>query len=504
MCWQNECFEFRDLKQKKVLVFISGPGYLEYPWALETALRAKEVGAIVTVVDLSSYAKYYAQRLRIKGLRLPINARSILRAFFLRKKYRIENLVKKKLELNNITYLNLKPPKKNLLKKPKGAIKIDYFNGLYYGRINFQSLLFTVLSGFQRKKIEPNEVIDKEMAVDIQNAVIKTVSLLDSENFIDQYEVVFICNGRMPVQAVLAKYARDLNKSLILYEGGGGYIYPKISDLHIDYFMTSPHNKFEHQEKIKCFVQKAEMFQKNGGYEYLDYIRSSAHPPFNLDWIPEREKINLKSLGLSKGNYFVYFASSEYEFSISMGISPEEQKNLGSNFVDQIHAVNSIIENLHEEDFLVIRLHPRDPGFPGTIEQYWQQFYGKKNIVVISHASNIDSYSLGKASKGALVWDSTIGFELATMGVPVGSLGNASYACQLENSNLLNSEMLKSWLRNPQITPIDKLLPYAIYLRYSGYPLIYSKTSLDRKIFIDGFEADRAKFYTYKILNKIH
>jgi hypothetical protein len=503
MCWGNKCFEFRDFDQKSALVFVSGPGYLEYPWALETALRAKESGAIVTVVDLSSYAKFYAQRLKIKGIRLPINARAILRVIFLLKQYRIENLVREKLELNNITYLNLKPHKGNLLKKPKGAIKIDYYKGLYYGRINFHDLLLTVLSGFQRKKIESDEAIDKEMATDVQNAVLKTVSLLESNNFIDKFQVVFLCNGRMPVQAVLTKYARDLNKNLFLYEGGGGYIYPKISDLHLDYFITSPHNKFEHQEKVKCFLHKTEIFQVTGGYEYLDYIKSSVHPPFNLDWIPGRKKLNLESLGLVEKNYFVYYASSEYELSISTGISPEEQKKLGSNFIDQIHAVNSIIENLNEEDFLVIRLHPRDPGIPGTVEKYWRQFYGKKNVVMISHESNVDSYSLGTASKGVLVWDSTIGFELATMGVPVGTLGNASYACQLKNGNVLNSEILRLWLRNPQVTTIEMLLPYAIYLRYSGFPLKYSKTTLDRKIFIDGIEADRAKFYISKIVNKI-
>jgi hypothetical protein len=503
MCWGNKCFEFRHFDQKKTLVFISGPGYLEYPWALETALRAKESGAVVTVVDLSSYAKFYAQRLKIKGLRLPINSRAILRVIFLRKQYRIENLVKEKLESSNITYLNFKPQKRNLLKKPKGSIKIDYFNGLYYGRVNFHDLLFTVLSGFQRKKIESNEIIDKRMATDVQNAVLKTVSLLESDNFIDKYQVVFICNGRMPVQAVLAKYARDLNKSLILYEGGGGYMYPETSDLHIDYFLTSPNNKFEHHEKIKCFFQRAENFQIAGGYEYLDYIKSFTRPPYNLDWIPKREQLNLKSLGLIKGNYFVYFTSSEYELSISHGVSAKEQKKLGSSFLDQIQAINSIIENLNDKDILVIRLHPRDPGFPGTVEEYWQQLYGKKNVVMINHDSNVDSYSLGMASKGVLVWDSTIGFELATMGAPVGTVGNSSYACQLKNGNLLNSEMIKIWLRNPQVTPIVMLLPYAIYLRYSGFPLKYSKIYLDRKVSIDGIKADRAKFYVSKIINKI-
>jgi hypothetical protein len=56
MCLNDNCFNFQKFSKSKVAVFISGPGNLEYPWALETALRLKSAGAHVTVFDVSDYA----------------------------------------------------------------------------------------------------------------------------------------------------------------------------------------------------------------------------------------------------------------------------------------------------------------------------------------------------------------------------------------------------------------------------------------------------------------
>ena len=79
MCWENKCFSFENYIDKKVLVFICGPGYLEYPWAIETISRLHTVGVKVEVVDLSEVAAVYAMRLKYGPFILPAISRTLIR-----------------------------------------------------------------------------------------------------------------------------------------------------------------------------------------------------------------------------------------------------------------------------------------------------------------------------------------------------------------------------------------------------------------------------------------
>ena len=149
MCLNGICFSFSNYTGKKVAVFISGPGYLEYPWALETASRLKEVGAEVMVFDLSDFASPYAMRIKVLGLVLPIKSRRILRSIFLNRKYRIENILKDVCERKGIKYerSSISQSRHN----QGGLIQLNSLEGQKWGNLDAFKIAQSTLSSFAKR-----------------------------------------------------------------------------------------------------------------------------------------------------------------------------------------------------------------------------------------------------------------------------------------------------------------------------------------------------------------
>jgi hypothetical protein len=127
MCLNDCCFSFQKFSKSKVAVFISGPGNLEFPWALETALRLKNTGAQVTVFDVSDYSLAYSARIKVLGKQLPIKTRKILRGSLLKQNTRIENRISNICSSNDIPYFTSKSSKTLNKHYSRKLVKISDF-----------------------------------------------------------------------------------------------------------------------------------------------------------------------------------------------------------------------------------------------------------------------------------------------------------------------------------------------------------------------------------------
>jgi hypothetical protein len=500
MCWENKCFSFENYLDKKVLVFICGPGYLEYPWAIETISRLYTAGAKVEVVDLSEVAAVYAMRLKYGPVTLPAISRTLIRNIVFSRKSRIEIVTRKICTEFKIPY------KKHRLyfhgmsiRKTK---KIAKFTGTYWATLSAREIIRSVFSTYERRALTDDDVIDLRKAKKIKSAILKTSRLIQVYKK-PGFDAAFVANGRQPVQAAVVLELRDTKISVIKYESGGGYIFPNILKKRLDYYYTSPANSLETQEKILC---KNLIMPKNSAIaeeELVELIKSRIFIPFvlnylenSIDFIPEKK---------STGRNYAFFTTSGWETSV-IEISPE-YKNRHTTFLDQIEAIKCVISNLEENDKLFLRLHPIDPGIHSKEEEVWKDFRSMSNVQFIDSYSKIDSYKLATTMDANFVWTSFLGFELALKKIPVAVLGDAVYA-PLFNENWLRApDKLKFWMNNPGLCSDKDLIKYIRYLAVGGFEIKSSETDISRRVKIDNAKLDSPKLIftklPLKLFNKI-
>jgi hypothetical protein len=485
MCWEEKCFSFENYRNKKVTVFISGPGYLEYPWALETILRLHNSGANVKVVDLSNVATAYAMRLKIGSFILPIFARRILRIILLNKSSRIEKKVKEICLGLRIPYKteSLNFTKFNFRKK----IKLKFFQNVYWSKLSAIEILKSVFSSYERRELTNDDKIDKQRAMNIYAAIIKTQKTIHKLD-LDSIDIAFLANGRQPVQATVTLLLRESNVPVVLYESGGGYIFPNLLPKRIDYFFTSPANTLEIQGKILCKEFNPILKNTDHYYFLIELIKSRVQIPFSLDYLTN--KIKFEDDFPTSGKNYAFFTTTAWETSVIENNLGHEKSSL---FTDQLNAITHVIKNLNKDDKLFLRIHPNDPGINSISESYWNNFEHLENVQIIDSDSKIDSYDLAKKMDANFVWLSFLGFELALQNITVAVLGNAVYA-PLFNRNWIKSESeLQSWMKRPGKCSEQDLLKYISYLSNGGFRINSSRTDEFRNVIIQGQNVDMVR-----------
>jgi hypothetical protein len=502
MCWNNECFNFNSFAGKKVAVIITGPGYLEYPWGFETAIKLKKAGAKVEIIDIANVAYSYSMRIKFKHLLLPIFLRSVLRRILLIADTRIEKVVAKKSAQHEIPF-TVKFMKPKILKFRISNIPICNFENVSWGGLNAFVILQNLFSSFEKKPVRKNYLVSSYQIERIKESVVKTYEIavdLTQENF----SAVFLANGRQPVQSTLTATLKRRAVKVYLYESAGGYIFPQVYTKHIDYWLTSPANTIETQEKIKCqFINKNLKNYEKIGFEVLEIIKYRKYIPYSLDYLT----IHSSNYILPKnelGKNYVYFASSEWERSDS--ISSTFFANSKTIFQDQIHAVKILLSCLAENDRLYLRLHPSDPGNVSSEDEIWAEFLCDSRVIIIPTHSRVNSFQIAAQTAACFVWNSFIGIELAVRDYHVGILGDAVYSEFMSGSWLTNTDLLKDWIKQPSQVNISELLPYANYLAKGGFPITNCIISLNREVTIDGMKCDMSKFRlmeNYRLINRI-
>lgn len=483
MCLNGNCFSFSNYSNKKVAVFISGPGYLEFPWALETAMRLKIAGAKVVVIDLSDFATPYAMRLRIFGRYLPFRARRLFRSFFLASGNRIENVVKKFCQSSGIGYFRDLIP--NFHENGIGLIPLNSLKGFMWGYLNAFEICQSTFSSFNKRNLESTDLVDCGFAKNIKHAIEQTHIRVEDWKKQD-FDAVFLANGRQPVQAEVTLGFRSFGAEVILYESGGGYIFPTFLRNCLEYFVTNPANSIELREKITCAnpIHKrdsilARLVEEN--------VRSRRIIPFKLNYLTEiPSDFDIKHLSVGKN--FAFFSTSEWEISILQDFETiAAHKRL---FPDQISAVESILSSLEEKDRLFVRLHPSDPKNQADVEEKWKIFENNPKVVLYYPDSRVDSYKLASEMDGNFVWATFLGYELALRDIPVAIVGDAVYASCFGNNWITDYEGLKRFIENPKPITQAMLAPYSNYLAVGGVEIVESETDQQRQVTIDGRRVD--------------
>lgn len=477
-------------------MFISGPGYLEFPWALETALRLKRVGARVVVVDLSDFATPYAMRLRILGVFLPFRARRVFRTLFFKSESRIENLMREACLKQGIEYF------RHLIKFSKerqtGMIPLENLEDAVWGHLNAFQICQSTFSNITKRNLESTDLVDYNFVNHVKNAIEQThlqVEYWKQHNF----DAVFLANGRQPVQAEVTLGFRKCGVDVVLYESGGGYIYPSFLKKRLDFFVTSPANSLELRDKITCTKP---IHENNSSLARLveEHTRNRDLIPFKLNYLTETPRVFDKSQ-LSPGRNFAFFTTSEWEISVLQNY--EKSADYQKLFTSQISAVNSLLEFLEEGDRLFLRLHPSDPGNQANAEAKWEIFKNNKKIVFYSPHSRVNSYELAAEMDGNFVWASFLGYELALRNIPVAVIGNAVYAPCFGENFINEYKDLKNFIQNPKPVLQKLLLPYSNYLAVGGFEILESDTDHQRQVTMNGMRADKARAIFHFLPRKI-
>jgi hypothetical protein len=496
MCLNDCCFNFQKFSKSKVAVFISGPGNLEFPWALETALRLKSAGAQVTVFDVSDYSLTYSARIKVLGKQLPIKTRKILRGTLLMQNTLIENRISNICSSNDIPYFRSKSSKKINKRYPRKLVKISDFNDVYWGLIRANEIIHTHLSSKYKKNLTDDDLVPLSLVMGIRQSIMETFDFIQNISP-TEFSYYFVCNGRQPVQAALSTYLRNLGCCVYLYEGGGGYVFPEILTKHIDYWETSPANHVETQSKILC-PQKLNKIDRNIIDKVISAFRTQSFMPYVLNYLTnDSPKFDEARLGVADS--YAFFTTSQYEFSIL-----NEQRKNPQYFQNQIDAVQSILNNLNSNDKLFIRVHPGDPNMPTQPEPEWEIFRENRQVEIIDSNDRVNSYDLAKYMRANFVWESIIGYEFAVTDIPIAIMSEAAiYAPCMPEICVYDEEMLKKFIMQPILPKFESLLSYANYLAQGGFQIKASHEEPDRKIFLLNERVDIYKEIFKKLSDKI-
>ena len=174
------------------------------------------------------------------------------------------------------------------------------------------------------------------------------------------------------------------------------------------------------------------------------------------------EIISLLGIDLNKKVIACY--PNVYWDSVHMGME-SVSKDLTSWLIDMIHFAKS------NQDFqLIIRTHPAELKVAQiiqskfTISDSLHEVFEvmPSNVIIIEPKSNISSYSLARIADANLVWNGTIGLELALRGIKPVVIADAHYANKGFTLDFLNLEDLENYLVNiedkPLVSPSEKRL----------------------------------------------
>lgn len=477
MCLNNECFDFQKFSKSKVAVFISGPGNLEFPWALETAMRLKGAGAQVAVFDISDYALKYSARIRLFNKILPVKTRRILRWILLKKKARIEQRFSKICSDHGILYSRKKSRTTVNEYRLNKLVKISDFNTVNWGILKANQLIHTHLSSKYKKNLLGEDLVPLWLVNGIRESVLETLDFIKSISS-QEFDYYFVCNGRQPVQAALTGHLRSQRNCVFLYEGGGGYVFPEILTKHIDYWETNPANHIETQSKILC-PKKLDKIDQSTTDKVMSAFRNQSSIPYVLNYLTNNSpKFDEQRLGVA--NNYAFFTTSQYEFSIL-----NEQVRNPKYFQNQVHAIRSILNSLNPNDKLFIRIHPNDPNMPSHSEPEWEVFRENKQIEIIHSNDRLNSYDLAKYMRANFVWESIIGYELALTDMPVAVMSEAAvWAPCMPEICVFDEKMLRKFIVHPSRPKFESLLSYLNYLAQGGFPIKTSHEEQGRKIFL--------------------
>ena len=246
---------------------------------------------------------------------------------------------------------------------------------------------------------------------------VSTFKFLDLEfaNASSEFRV-FIPNGRFPHQRMAIEAAKKNNASTFIFERGeepetyflqGYTTQDRIQTQMHASVLTAGLSNLEVENAANRWMQK-----RNG---------KNATNEYGTIWDDQDQEIDLgdKPLGI--------FTSSQDEF---LNLGPDYQHHL---WVDQFEAIESVINLACKRGYTpFVRIHP-------NLTNKSHSFYKKEmnginrlkasfpDMPIFMHDSKMSTYRLLAKCSCCFVWDSTVGLEASSMGIPVHTLAMSRY-----------------------------------------------------------------------------
>ena len=208
----------------------------------------------------------------------------------------------------------------------------------------------------------------------------------------------------------------------------------------------------------------------------IEWFENSINKGIATDWTSFNSQFDrlsddqrqLEELGLERDKYFVFFQSSDDEYSAVASV-----KRNSTEWNNQKELVQ-FLSNYSKEKKIVLRIHPHMLEKSKDDLEGWLNFSQKnKNIVTILPDSKVNSYVLALNAAKVVTAGSTIGAETIYLGKPAISCapcwwGDAVGAYECYDFKELE-KLLKSNLKcNP-----ETILPFGYYRGHHGYAFKY-------------------------------
>lgn len=253
-------------------------------------------------------------------------------------------------------------------------------------------------------------------------------------------------NGKFIQTAIPLKMNKNLGNNFYTYEvfgQGNGVILDK--------------NKISLEQRLDDVWNELKLFplskkEKEKLYHSFKLQEKSLSSPFQL-WnkdIISHKNIIKKKLGIDKTKKILVCYTHVYWDSTHMGL-----KAVSKDMMSWIEQMINFVA-LNDKFQLIIRSHPGETKVPNalkaslTIKDSLNLRFKKipPNVKIISSKSNISSYMLAEMADANLVWNSTIGLELALKGLKPFVVADAYYSKKGFTNDYLNFNKLVKDLNN--------------------------------------------------------
>ena len=295
------------------------------------------------------------------------------------------------------------------------------------------------------------------------------------------YEIVS-ANGRYIQTGIPIELNKNLGNSFYTYEvfrQGNGVIVDK-NRCSMEQNMDDVWDELKLSklsvEDIKRLYQSFDMQQKSINLEDKLWDEN----------IIDNEKEIISLLGIDSRKKIIACYPNVFWDSVHMGLN-SVSKDLTSWLEDMINFVKD-----RDEFQLIIRTHPAELKAESNIQSKFtisdslNELFDKmpSNVIIIEPISNVSSYALANIADANIVWNGTIGLELALNGSKPIVIADAYYAKKGFTIDFLNFDDLANYLNNLQeksgISKEEKRLleifSYNIRFKRKFNPPYYYKT----------------------------
>lgn len=253
---------------------------------------------------------------------------------------------------------------------------------------------------------------------------------------------VYIFNGRYPAQKSSTLAAMRSKAKVTFYEFGELKNRIFINDF-------SPHERLKGQEAVEELVtglSETEVINTANSWLLLRLPESTeSSNSFTQNWSTELP-LEIENI-YSSNKVITLFTSSQDEF---MSIGPEW---LQHEWEDQFSAFETVLTHFENLGYkTVLRVHPNFMTKARELvkreKKQIHELQGKHpELFVIWHDVPVNSYGLVERSSAVVVWNSTVGLEASSRGIPVFTCAAAGYDLVADVNKIWSKDALIEFVK---------------------------------------------------------